>query len=82
MEWPDWWEWDIEVSSHCGKRMHERVFNETDLRAILSEAIAITEQAHGTFVVSSSHENKPWEVIVVPDFEKQLIVVISAYPLS
>ena len=40
MQWPDWWEWEIEISSHCLKRMSERGLNETDLRAMLETSTA------------------------------------------
>lgn len=82
MEWPDWWDWEIEISSHCGKRMQERLFNETDLRAILADATEIVEQTHETFLIMSSYENRIWEVIVIPDVEKKMIVVVSAYSVS
>jgi len=52
-----------------------------ELRAILADATDFTEQTHGTFIVVSNHENQRWEVVVVPDFEKKMIVVVSAYPL-
>ena len=34
----------------------------------------------GRRVVETSHESKPWEVIVEPDPQAQLLVVITAYP--
>jgi uncharacterized protein DUF4258 len=80
MDWPDWWEWEIEISSHCRKRMAERHFNEAELRSILEDAADLKEQAHGTFIVVSTRANVRWEVIVVPDFDQRKIVVISGYP--
>ena len=47
---PDWWEWEIEISSHCLKRMQERGFNEAGLRAMLDDATTLVEQGHGTFM--------------------------------
>jgi hypothetical protein len=82
MEWPDWWEWELEFSSHCLKRMQERGFNEAELRALLADAEELVEQIHGTFVVVSMQVDKRWEIIVAPDLEKRRIVVISAYSLS
>ncbi len=38
MQRPGWWEWEIEVSSHCLKRMAERGFNETDVHEMLDDA--------------------------------------------
>ena len=80
MQWPDWWEWEIEVSSHCLKRMSERGFNEIDLRAMLDDAEQIHEQTHGTFLVATKLNLRPWEVIVTPDDDLRLIVVVTAYP--
>jgi hypothetical protein len=80
MDMPEWWEWELEISSHCLKRMQDRGFTEADLRAMLEDATDIHEQAHETLIIKTVHENRPWEVIVVPDYQKQLIVVVSAYP--
>jgi hypothetical protein len=80
MEWPEWWHWRIEISSHCLKRMTERSFNETDLRTMVEDATGLTEQGHGTFIVITKHQGCPWEVIVSPDFSKVEIVIVTAYP--
>ena len=40
MELPDWWDWELEISSHCLKRMSERSFNETDLRTLVDFCLA------------------------------------------
>lgn len=36
--WPAWWEFPLVLSVHVQKRMQERRFSETDLRAMLSDA--------------------------------------------
>ena len=36
----------------------------------------------GRWVVETLHESRPWEVIVEPDPEATLLVVITAYPLG
>lgn len=82
MVWPDWWEWELEISSHCIKRMQERGFHEAGLRAMLEDATGLGEQTHGTFVVETRHEGRSWEVIVSPDHGKQLLVIVTAYPNS
>jgi hypothetical protein len=38
--------------------------------------------AEGRWIASCRHERKPWEVIVEPDFEQQLLVVVTAYPVD
>ena len=80
MQRPDWWEWEIEVSSHCLKRMTERDFNETDLREMFDDAEEILEQTHGTFLVTTKLNHRPWEAIVTPDGDQRLVVVVTAYP--
>jgi hypothetical protein len=39
-DWPDWWEWELEISPHILKRMVDRSFSETDLRLMLEAAPA------------------------------------------
>ena len=82
MVWPDWWEWELEISSHCLKRMQDRGFHEADLRAMLDDATGFVEQTHGTFLVETCQEGRRWEVVVSPDFERQVVVVVTAYPSS
>jgi hypothetical protein len=36
----------------------------------------------GRFVIATRHGTRPWEVIVEPDDEDQLLVVITAYPVE
>jgi Domain of unknown function (DUF4258) len=80
MEWPEWWEWELDISSHAMKRMPERHFDEPTLRAMLEDATGLSEQVHGTFIVESHYESRRWEIIVSPDYEKQVIVIVTAYP--
>jgi hypothetical protein len=80
MQWPNWWNWELEISSHCLKRISERGFNETDLRTMLDHAVQFEEQPHGTFLVSTTLAHRPWEVIVSPDEDHRLLVVVTAYP--
>ena len=36
--WPDWWAWELELSSHVEKRMGDRDFSEVELRDMLERA--------------------------------------------
>jgi hypothetical protein len=50
VEWPEWWQWELELSPHLLKRMLDRRFNETDLRLMVAAArgiIPITRKADG-----------------------------------
>jgi len=81
-EWPDWWDWELELSPHLLKRMTDRSFNEIDLRRMLERASDYREDVvEGRLVIETRHRGRPWEVIVEPDRERQLLVVITAYPV-
>ncbi len=58
---PDWWDWELEISSHCLKRMTERGFNEAELRAMMEDVTSVEYQDHGTFIVQTSHDSVRWE---------------------
>lgn len=36
----------------------------------------------GRWIVETRHERHPWEVIVEPDEDTRLLIVITAYPVS
>lgn len=38
MQWPFWWDWELELSPHVLKRMLDRRFNESELRTMLEGA--------------------------------------------
>ncbi len=63
--------------------MEERAFNEVDLRRMLELAAGHrTDILEGRFVIDTRHAGRFWEVIVEPDETRQLLVVITAYPLD
>jgi hypothetical protein len=35
----------------------------------------------GRWVIDTRHRRKAWEVIVEPDLERRLLVVVTAYPV-
>ena len=80
--WPDWWEWELELTSHVFKRMDDREFNELDLRAMLDRAKTYrVGDLDGRWIVESKHHRRRWEVIVEPDRKAKKLVVVTAYPL-
>jgi hypothetical protein len=82
-EWPPWWTWELELSAHLLKRMDDRGFNEVDLRRMLEHAIGHhPDIIEGRFVIEVRHAGQAWEVIVEPDEMRQLLVVITAYPVD
>jgi len=81
--WPDWWEWEVDLTPHLLKRMEDRNFTELDLRGMLQHAKAYRQDATADrWVIDTRHHMQPWEVIVEPDPIEQLLVVITAYPVS
>lgn len=82
-DWQAWWDWELELSSHVLKRMVDRDFSDVDLRAMMESAVSFREgDEAGRFVVVTSHEQRPWEVIVEPDADDHLLIVITAYPVG
>ena len=63
--------------------MVDRSFTEVDLRHMMERASSLhPDIVEGRWIASCRHERRPWEVIVEPDFEQQLIVVVTAYPVE
>ena len=63
--------------------MEERAFNEVDLRRMLELAGGHRPDIlEGRFVIEARHSGRAWEVIVEPDEMRQLLVVITAYPMD
>ena len=78
----EWWDWELELSPHLLKRMGDRRFTELDLRRMLERATGYrTDVVEGRWVFETRHRRRAWEVIVEPDWERQLLVVVTAYPL-
>jgi hypothetical protein len=62
--------------------MDDRRFTEIDIRRMLEQAGQYREDVvGGRWVIETRHRGKAWEVIVEPDPERQLLVVVTAYPL-
>ena len=62
--------------------MEDRAFNEVDLRRMLEHASGHrSDILEGRFVIEA-RTGQPWEVIVEPDDMRQLLVVITAYPVD
>ena len=82
--WPEWWSWELGCSNpHLVKRMIDRGFSETDLRQMLEAANGYrADVVPGRWVVETTHENRPWEVIVEPDYALTLLVVVTAYAVG
>lgn len=81
--WPEWWGWELEFHPHLLKRMVDREFTEVDLRRMLQHAKGLRRDVvPDRWVVLARHRRRSWHVIVEPDFEGELLVVVTAYPES
>lgn len=80
--WPEWWEWELEITAYLEKRMLDREFSELDLRAMLEKATGYqSDVVEGRWIVHTKHNRRKWEVIVEPDEQEELLVVVTAYPV-
>ena len=83
MNWPDWWKWELEITPHVEKRMEQRDFTEISLREMLDRALGFRpDERYGRYVIESQYRRKGWEVIVEPDSEGELLVIVTAYPVE
>ena len=63
--------------------MEDRGFNEVGLRRMLEHAKEYRPDIlDDRLVIDARHAGGSWEVIVEPDQERQLLVVITAYPVE
>ena len=80
--WPEWWAWDLDLSPHLLKRMEDRGFNEVDLRTMLERASNYRpDVVERRWIIESRHQRRRWEIIVEPDNEVRLLVVVTAFPV-
>jgi len=79
-QWPGWWQWDLELTPHLLKRMDDRRFTEMDLRAMLDGARSYRADAvPGRWVIEAPRGRRTWEIIVEPDADLRVLVIITAY---
>ena len=78
--WPEWWDWDLEMTPHLEQRMEEREFAEVDVREMLEQATKFaSDVVPGRFVIEAPLRGRRWQVIVEPDPDDRLLVVVTAY---
>ena len=81
MNWPNWWEWELGFTSHVEVRMEERGFSEIELRAMLDDATNFgPARQPGRWLIHTHHARRPWRVIVEPDMDDQILMIVTAYP--
>lgn len=78
--WPRWWDWNLEITPHVMKRMVDRQFSEIDLRRMMQAASGYrSDFVEGRFIIETTHRRCRWHVVVEPDEEVSLLVVVTAY---
>lgn len=62
--------------------MEDRRFTEIDLRRMLERASGYREDVvEDRWVIETRHRGRAWEVILEREVERQLLVVVTAYPV-
>jgi hypothetical protein len=80
---PEWWNWDLSFTSHTELRMEQRGVTEVDVRAMLEKATGFEPNVvEGRFMIHVRHRQRPWIVIVEPDADAKLLVVVTVYEVS
>ncbi len=57
--WPEWWQWELKISTHMHKRFPKRDFTEIELRRMMEHATDFTEDRHeGRWVIDTRFRQK------------------------
>jgi hypothetical protein len=63
--------------------MEDRRFTEIDLRRMMQHATGYRRDiVRGRWVIETRHRRQRWEVLVEPDSAAQILVVVTAYPVT
>ena len=80
---PEWWSWDLSFTGHAELRMEQRGVTEVEVRAMLEIAAGFEASVvERRFMIHTRRGRSSWVVIVEPDAEAKLLVVVTAYEVS
>jgi hypothetical protein len=80
---PEWWNWDLSFTGHAELRMEQRGVTEVEVRAMLERATGFEASVvEGRLMIHTQRGESPWVVIVEPDAEARLLVVVTVYEVS
>ena len=83
LTFPEWWNWDLSFTGHAELRMEQRGVTEVEVRAMLERATGFEASVvEGRFMIHTKRVQGPWVVIVEPDAEVRLLVVVTVYEVS
>jgi hypothetical protein len=82
-EWPEWWEWELELRPYTYKRLKERDCTEIELRRMMENATTFkAAKLEGRWIVETRFRRAPWKVVVEPAPEKRKLIVVTAYEVE
>jgi len=77
---PDWWRWELTFTSHAELRMEQRGVTEVEVRAMLESATGFEPSVvEGRFMINAHRAQRPWIVILEPDADGSLLVIVTVY---
>jgi len=80
---PEWWNYELSFNSHAELRMEQRSVTEVQVRAMLERATGFEPSVvEGRFMIHVRPQPRPWIVIVEPDIDAKLLVVVTVYEVS
>jgi hypothetical protein len=83
LTFPEWWRWELTFTSHAELRMEQRGVTDVEVRAMLERATRFEPSVvEGKFMIHARHAECPWVVIVEPDADVNLLVVVTVYEVS
>jgi hypothetical protein len=83
MEFPEWWEWELDFSDHALDQMQLRGISEIEVRGMLGRVLTIDEDNEpDRWRISCRFKRRSWIVIVEPSHDEQKTVVVTAFPRS
>lgn len=78
--WPEWWDWELAFTGHVELRMEQRDVTEVELRSMLQRASSYSPSVvEGRFMIETTHRGRPWIVVVEPDPDERLLVIVTVY---
>jgi hypothetical protein len=68
---------------HAEMRMEQRSVTEVELRAMLERASSFEPSVvEGRFMIHVRHDQRPWIVIVEPDVDAKVLLIVTVYEVS
>jgi hypothetical protein len=81
--WPEWWNWELSFTAHGELRMEQRGVTEVDVRAMLERATGYESSVvEGRFMIHVAHRRRPWIIVVEPDVDAKVLVIVTSYEVS